>query len=84
MKDIEQSCLQLCSVGEIACVAKAWDDVGVAGQFLINGGGPKCRVFRKMPLKKLDGVDAGDRADKVRVSRLAAFLDKLAVGYLDG
>ena len=71
MKDIEQSCLQLCSVGEIACVAKDWDDVGVAGQFLINGGGPKCRVFRKMPLKKLDGVDAGDRADEVRVNRLS-------------
>lgn len=37
-------------------------------------------VLRKVLLEELDGVDAGDRADKVGVDWISAFINKLMIG----
>ena len=47
------------SVGEVACVTEAGDDVGVGGEFLVDGGYPEGHlVGRKVFLDIIHGVDA--------------------------
>ena len=76
--------LQLVAEGEVAGVAEAGDDVAVAGEFLVDGGHPEGDFVAIELGEMVHGVGAGDGADQVDGDGVAALLDELVDGDLDG
>ena len=76
--------LQFPAEGEVAGVAEAGDDVGVAGEFLVDGGDPEGDFISVALGEVVHGVGAGDGADEVDGDGIAAFLDEFVDGDLDG
>ena len=70
--------------GEVAGIAQARDDVAVAGEFLVDGGDPEGDFVAKALGEMVHGVGAGDGADQVDRNGVAALLDELVDGDLDG
>ena len=76
--------LQFVAEGEVAGVAEAGDDVGVAGELFIDGGDPEGDFFAEALREMVHGVGAGDGADQVDGNGFAAFLAEFVDGDLDG
>ena len=76
--------LQFVTEGEVAGVAEAGDDVAVAGEFLVDGGHPEGDFVAIELGEMVHGVGAGDGADQVDGDGVAALLDELVDGNLDG
>ena len=70
--------------GEVAGVTEAGDDVAVAGEFFVDGGDPEGDFIAEALGEMVHSVGAGDGADQVDGDGVAALLDELVDGHLDG